>query len=101
MFNKSFKYYLLIILTAITLTGCGFKPMDHEHNTRLEKIKIGMSVQQVKHIFPKLKHVSHHGAIQTYTYTENDYRAISFSGVVTRKVTFKFKHGKLSTWSSH
>jgi hypothetical protein len=100
MYKKLFQRYIIIIATSMVLTSCGFKPMDHQYNTQLEKIKIGMSIAQIQQIFPGLKLTMSHGAEQTYQYTEHDYRAISFSGTVKRTVIFHLKHGKLTRWSS-
>ena len=100
--RQSFKNVLFLVVFCFMLSACGgFKPMDHHYNARLEKIKIGMTVQQVRAVFPSLTRVSQVGGTQVYRYTEHDMRAISFVGVMKRTVTFHFKRGRLINWSSN
>jgi hypothetical protein len=100
MFNQYVSRLMVLIMASLILVGCGFKPMDHQHNARLEKIKMGMTVAEVRHIFPDMKLTHHHGDKSVYRYTEHDLRAISFSGVVKRTVMFHFTHDKLTKWGS-
>ncbi len=84
----------------LTLAGCGFKPMDHEHNLKLEQVKTGMSLEEIKAIFPSVKYSRGDLSQQVYTFRETDYRAISSIGIVTRTVTFVFTDGKLTEWNA-
>ena len=102
MINRAYRNTFFLMLCCFLLSACsGFKPMDHEFNTRLQKIKIGMTVRQVKAIFPSMKLVNQLESHQTYTYTEHDLRGVSFVGVMKRQVTFLFRFGVLKSWSSN
>jgi len=74
--------------------------MDHEHNFKLEQVKTGMSVEEVKAIFPAMKHSGGGASQEVYTFSETDYRAISSVGIITRTVTFVFTNGKLIKWTA-
>jgi len=99
---KYFPLFLpsLLFVFALTLGGCGFKPMDHEHNLKLEQVKTGMSLDEIKAIFPSIKYSGGDDAQQVYTFSETDYRAISSVGIITRTVTFIFRGDRLAQWSA-
>jgi|TARA_B110000037_G_scaffold109498_1_gene126718 hypothetical protein len=89
-----------LLCLGLTLTGCGFKPMDHKHNLKLEQVKTGMSVKEVKTVFPSMKFSGGDASQEVYTFSETDYRAISSVGIVSRTVTFVFKDGRLIKWAA-
>ncbi|MBM48295.1 MAG: hypothetical protein CMP27_00485 [Roseibacillus sp.] len=89
-----------LLCLGLTLTGCGFKPMDHEHNLKLEQVKTGMSVTEVKAIFPSMKLSGGDASQEVYTFSETDYRGISSVGIITRNVTFFFRDGRLIKWAA-
>ncbi len=93
------KFSILIqsflLCLGLTMSGCAFKPMDYEHNLKLEQVKTGMSVEEVKTIFPSMKFSGGDASQEMYTFSETDYRAISSVGIINRTVTFLFEDGRL------
>lgn len=90
----------LLLCLGLAMNGCAFKPMDHEHNLKLEQVKTGMSLEEAKTIFPSMKFSGGDASRAVYTYSETDYRAISSIGIIKRTVTFIFKDGRLIEWSA-
>lgn len=90
----------LLLCLGLAMSGCAFKPMDHEHNLKLEQIKTGMSLEEVKTIFPSMKFSGGDASREVYTYSETDYRAISSIGIIKRTVIFTFKGGRLIEWAA-
>ncbi|MDA7922579.1 hypothetical protein N9B73_12575 [Verrucomicrobiales bacterium] len=98
------KFSILIqsflLCLGLTMSGCAFKPMDYEHNLKLEQVKTGMSVEEVKTIFPSMKFSGGDASQEMYTFSETDYRAISSVGIINRTVTFFFEDGRLIKWAA-
>ena len=92
---QSFLFFL-----GLTMSGCAFKPMDYEHNLKLEQVETGMSVEEVKTIFPSMKFSGGDASQEVYTFSETDYRAISSVGIIYRTVTFTFEGGNLIKWAA-
>jgi hypothetical protein len=85
----------LLTTIALFIFGCAMKPMDHAFNKKVEQVKIGMTISQVRAIFPEMKRVGPAGSSTTYQYRKKDYRAISTLGIVEYKATFVFNRNRL------
>lgn len=89
-----------LLCLGLTMSGCAFKPMDHEHNLKLEQLKTGMSIEEVKTVFPSMRFSGSDASREVYTFSETDYRAISSVGIINRTVTFIFEGGLLIKWAA-
>ena len=92
--NGVLKSSLILAMMAL-IFGCAAKPMDYAFNKKVDQLKIGMTTQQVRTIFPEMKYVGKAGTSTTYQYRKKDYRGISTVGIVEYKAMFVFRNNRL------